>query len=401
SQEYVSNFYLDQGGEKYLLMNDELLALKRSYEVNSIKISDQSLNHVKEEVAMGLKGLHEISWENEQGENEAGILVQYPFKFSPSQNPTALVFVVPTQSLTSGVFSTFLFLFLIIALLLISTAVFFVVSLKNNLDSEKIHKENLKEISTLFEQQNLLMSELKGFVFFHNSIGEMTRVSDEVEDILGHSKEEYLRAFKKDHEHPSALEMKSLVREAISEKRDVLEFEYDFVKPSNEKIRLRIFLKLIFDESGNFGGGLGLCTDITKQYHDREEIIQSENRLRTLIQNIPDTIFIYDNEGTVLDFHVQDKETLQASASSTLGKKLEQFVPHGQADEVIRAFKSARATGKIQGVDVYWINPSGIENHFEMRFFPLDESQMVSISKDITGQKIWEKGLMEAMNAAD
>ena len=401
SQEFVSNFYLDQGGKKFLLMKERLFPLQRNYEENPITIPASSLDLVNEEVEMGLKGLHEISWKNEFGEEESGILVQYPFKFSPSQEPTALVFVVPTQSLTSGVFSTFLFLFLLIVLLIISTVVFFLISLKNNLDSEKIQKENLEEISTLFEQQNLLMGELRGFVFFHNAKGEMTRVSDEVKEVLGHTKEEFIQAFQKESFQPDALRIRSFVKEALREQKDVLDLEYDFVKPNGQKIRLKIFSKLIFDQSGIFEGGLGLCTDITKHYQDREEIIQSENRLRTLIQNIPDTIFVYDNEGKVLDFHVHDKEALQTAAANTLGKKLEQFVPHGQAEEVVKAFKTARETGEIQEANVFWINPSGVENYFEMRFFPLDENQMVSISKDITGQKIWEKGLMEAMSAAE
>ncbi|WP_051286926.1 PAS domain-containing hybrid sensor histidine kinase/response regulator [Algoriphagus mannitolivorans] len=400
-REYVSNFYLDQGGEKFLLAKGGLISLSRSSSGNSIKITEKQLLPVQEEVAMGLKGLHEISWENELREEESGILVQYPFNFSPSQEPTALVFVVPTQSLASGVFSTFLYLFLVIGLLLIGTAVFFTISLKNNLDSEKIQKENLEEISTLFEQQNLLMGELRGFVFFHDSKGEMTRVSDEVEEVLGHSKEEFIQAFKKESSHPDILKIKSLVIESLQDKKEYLDFEYDFVKPSGQKLRLKIFSKLIYGESGVFEGGLGLCTDITKQYHDREEIIHSENRLRTLIQNIPDNIFIYDNEGRVLDFHVQDKEVLLKAASSTLGKKLEEFVPHGQAEDVVQAFRKSRETGSIQGVNVFWLNPLGTESHFEMRFFPLDESQMVSISKDITGQKIWEKGLIEARDAAE
>jgi signal transduction histidine kinase/ActR/RegA family two-component response regulator len=147
-------------------------------------------------------------------------------------------------------------------------------------------------------------------------------------------------------------------------------------------------------------GGIGICTDITEQYLSRQDTIQSENRLRTLINNIPDTIFIYDNEGTVLDFHVQDKKNLLEPAKSTLGKNLREFVPHGQSDEVIRVFQLARKTNKIQTTDVIWHSPMG-DKHYEMRFFPLDENQVMSISKDITSQKIWEKGLVEAMNAAD
>jgi signal transduction histidine kinase/ActR/RegA family two-component response regulator len=51
---------------------------------------------------------------------------------------------------------------------------------------------------------------------------------------------------------------------------------------------------------------------------------------------------------------------------------------------------------------VNWTEPnSQRQMYYEMRFFPLDENQMISISKDITSQKIWEKGLLDAMHAAE
>jgi PAS domain S-box-containing protein len=273
--------------------------------------------------------------------------------------------------------------------------------LRNIQESDKIREENLKEISTLFEQQNLLMSELKGFVFYHDHKGEIIRVSDEVEGIIGHPKSEFIQAFNLQTLHSKANQLRELVKDSLASDKDLIDFEYDFQKPNGDNIRLRIFCKLIFSEDKKLEGGLGLCTDITKQYKVKEKIIQSEGRLRSLIQNIPDTIFIYDNQGTVLDFHVQEKEHLHEAAVSTLGKNLEQFVPHGQKNEVIQVFHKSRKTGQIQAINVFWVTPSGAESHFEMRFFPLDENQMMSISKDITSQKIWEKGLMEAMNAAD
>jgi len=400
AKEFVSNFYLDQGGEQFLLVNGILHSLSRNAGSQPVRIETKYFEVIEEEISMGLKGLHEVTWIDSKDFEESGILVQYPFNFSPSQGPAALIFMVPTQGLTSGIYSTYLYLFLVIVLLLISTVVFFVISLRNNLESEKIQEDNLKEISTLFEQQNLLMKELKGFVFYHDSKGEMIRVSDEVEDILGHPKEEFLLAFGKEYKHPGALEIKSFVLNALQDRKEVLDFEYDFVKPSGQKIRLRIFSKLIYSEEGKFEGGLGLCTDITKQYESRVEIIQSENRLRALIQNLPDTIFIYDLNGKILDFHAQEGKSEWIGGRNLIGKNIAEIVPDFQVQEVKNAFELAKSRRNIQSIEVIRTSGGG-EKHIEMRIFPLDDQQLMSISKDITGQKIWEKGLVEAMNAAD
>ncbi len=263
-------------------------------------------------------------------------------------------FFVPMEGLTSGFYSTYLALFLGLVILLIGTVSFFILSLKGNINSIKLQEANLYEISRLFDQQNLLLQELKGFVFFHDYHGEITKVSDEVEKVLGHSKLDFKNAFKADSIHPQANLVKAEAKKALAESRDFMDLEYDFAKPTGEKIRVRIFEKFIFDQQGRFSGGMGICTDITSQYLARQETIQSENRLRTVISNIPDTIFIYDNEGVVLDFHVQDKANLLHPAQLTLGKSLAEFVPHGQADEIVRVFNLAKSTNRIQTKDVVW-----------------------------------------------
>lgn len=399
SRDYATNFYLNPGGEKFLFYDFELVPIGMKKDQPTISLQENDFNQIKIDISLGLKGFYEVNWTKGE-ENFSGILAQYPFSYANADTPASLVFFVPMEGLTSGIYSTYLYYFLGIVILLIVTVSFFIISLKGNMDSIKVQEENLNEISRLFDQQNLLLQELKGFVFFHDYKGEITKVSDEVEDVLGHSKQEFLDAFKVDSTHPHANLVKQEAINALSEGTDIVELEYDFVKPNGEKIRVKVFEKLIFDEQGRFSGGMGIGTDITSQFLSRQELIQSENRLRTLISNIPDTIFIYDYEGVVLDFHVQDKKNLYEPAASTLGKSLKEFVPHGQGEDIVRVFNRAKSTNSIQTIDVAWHTNAG-DKHYEMRFFPLDENQIMSISKDITGQKIWEKGLVEAMNAAD
>lgn len=399
SQEYATNFYLNSGGEKYLFYEDDLLPIGSRRSAPGVKLDDEDFEQIRSDIRLGLKGFYEVSW-TKGDRSFSGILAQYPFSYGGKDTPASLVFFVPMDGLSSGFYSTYLALFLGAVVLLFGMVSFLIISLKGNVNSIKVQEANLKEISRLFDQQNLLLQELKGFVFFHNQKGEIIKVSDEVTQVLGHDKREFFDAFRADTDHPQAKVVKAEVIKALNENRNYLDLEYDFTKPDSESIRLRVFIKLIFDQHGKFSGGLGICTDITSQYLAQQDTIQSEKRLRTLINSIPDTIFIYNNFGVVLDFHVQDKINLHEPAFKTLGKSLREFVPHGQADDVIRVFEMAKSTNSIQTVNVEWKSTVG-DRYYEIRFFPLDENQVMSISKDITGQKIWEKGLMEAMNAAD
>ncbi|WP_339700517.1 ATP-binding protein [Algoriphagus aquimarinus] len=400
TKDFVTHYYLNEGGSKLLMLGDKLENLDPGQDVNMLEIDDASLKKIQADVEIGVIGIYEIDWV--KGSNSgSGILVQYPFNLGEFYDNTALLFMVESDSITGGIYSTYLFLFSGFVFLLIGTVIFFTLSLQTNLESQKLLKESAEEISELFDQQNLLLKELRGFVFFHNAKGQITQVSDEVEKVLGHPKSEFLDAFRNEDGHLGAINIKSLVNSALSQNQSFFDVEYDFHKPDGTKVHLRIFEKLVFDEEGVFNGGLGICTDITSQYRSNQELIESGKRLQNLIDNIPDIIFIYNNEGKVLDSHSKDQKFLKSVERSLIGDSLFDLVPKKQREQTQFAFKLARKTEQIQTVDLK-INLREHENqYFEVRFFPLDTKRMMSISKDITSQRIWEKGLVDAMNAAD
>ncbi|GMQ29916.1 response regulator [Algoriphagus confluentis] len=400
SRGYVSIFYLDQGGEKFLYFDENLVSLDQGRDSIFLSSDQEAVRLAMEDISIGLKGIYPATWNDGVKGKVSGTLAQYPFNFSPSMGNAALIFLVPSENLTSGIYSTYLFVFFILAFLLVGMIAVFIFSLKSKFKADRLREKNLEEISSLFEQQNLLLKELKGFVFFHDYLGQITEVSEQVEEILGHTREDFIFSFKKDSNHPEANQVKAKVMELVAQGKDLVDLESDFVKPNGEKIRVRVFTKVIFNDEGRFERGFGLGIDITKQYLAQQEILQSETRLKNLIKNIPDTIFIYNREGIVVDFHVMDTEALLATAKETLGRNISEIVPHNQGELVTGAFKKAIQTRKIQTVQVFWNSPMG-EKHYEMRFFFLDDNQVMSLSRDITSQKIWEKGLVEAMNAAD
>jgi PAS domain S-box-containing protein len=399
TKDFVTHYYLNTGGNKLLMLGENLENLdQETDEVPILEIDEESFQQIQNDVAIGVIGLYEIDWKKE-GDFGSGVLVQYPFDFGSFYENAALLFVIESE-VTSGIYSTYLFLFSGFVFLLIGTVVFFTLSLRNRMKSQKLLEDSAEEISELFDQQNILLKELRGFVFFHNFKGEITRVSDEVEEILGHPKSEFLKAFSGEEGHEDALNVKSLVKSALNQNKSFIELEYDFQKPDGTNIRLRIFEKLVFDKQGRFNGGLGICTDITAQFESKQELIESGKRLQNLIDNIPDIIFLYDNEGEVLDYHIRDQKFLSSTGHTLTRESLFDLVPKNQHQQTKSAFNLARKTEQIQTVDLKLKSDQEI-SYFEVRFFPLDAHRMMSISKDITSQRIWEKGLVEAMNAAD
>ena len=401
AREYLENFYQVPGGGSFLFINESLLDIGSTSLPHLKEVEIEEFERVKKDLYQGVKGLYSVTWKQE-GSPVNGVLAQYPLSFGDLVHHMGLVIILPFDDLRTGVYRTYFLLFTGIIIILVILISIFVISVKNYLQYSKNREESFKEVSELFDQQNLLLKELRGFVFFHNYRGEIIRTSDEVEEILGYSKQEFLTAFNDSSTVPLVLEVRKEIKRAYIEKREYLDLEYDVFRKDGRKIRIRIFEKIILDKQGLFDIGLGICTDISESYQAKMEIVQSETRLRSLFNNLPDEIFVYDNAGRILDFHVQPRGNYLELTQAMVGKTLGEIVPTDQVLALEASFLEARNSGNIQTVNVSWSETgTGNKRYYEMRFFPLDAQQMISVSKDITSQKIWEKGLIDAMQAAD
>jgi PAS domain S-box-containing protein len=401
AQDYLENFYQVPGGGSFLYLGDNLIDIGSTSLPHLKEVKIEEFEGVKKDIYQGVKGLYPVTWQQE-GALVNGVLAQYPLSFGDLVHHMGLVIVLPLDDLRTGVYRTYFLLFAGMIIIMVILLSIFVISVKNYLQYTKNREEGYKEVSELFDQQNMLLRELRGFVFFHNYRGQILRTSHEVEEVLGYSLSDFNVAFNDGSTHPLVEMVKRSIKYAYLERKEFVDLEFDIQRGDGRTIRLRIFEKITYDALGRFAGGLGICTDISAQHAAKLKIIQSENQVRALLNNLPDEIFIYDNQGEVLEFHVQPRGNYLDLTQARVGKNLAKFVPKDQATGVIAVFQEARQTGKIQTVNVNWMEPkSQRQMYYEMRFFPLDEEQMISISKDITSQKIWEKGLLDAMHAAD
>ncbi len=401
AKEYLENFYQVPKGGSFLYLDGDLIDIGSTSlpRLKEVKIAEFEL--VKKDLYQGVKGLYSVSWKKE-GANVNGLLAQYPFSFGELVHHIGLVIVLPLDDLRSGVYQTYFLLFVGMIVIMVILLSIFVISVKNYLEYTKSKEEQYKEVTELFDQQNMLLKELRGFVFFHNYKGEIIRASDEVEEVLGYTKQEFIKALNDTSTVPLVLQVRKEIKKAYVEKKEYLDLEYDLFRKDGRKIRIRIFEKIILDKQGLFDIGLGICTDISQSYQAKMELVQSENRLRSLINNLPDQIFIYDNAGRILDFHVPVRGEFHETPQALVGKTLGESVPTDQVPTLEAAFTEARSSGTLQTANVSRMDgATGEMRYFETRFFPLDAQQMISISKDITNQKIWEKGLIESMRAAD
>lgn len=397
----LSNFYLGPTSQKFIWINRHLQSVNLDKNEPVILLEEDLMQLLSEDITAGLKGTGD-GYFNWPGSTERNKLTAhyYPFHLNPLDQMFAVVFVQDVSNVGIDVYGTYISFLLGLLLLLAIVLVILYKSIRNIQITNFTLEKNAEEIRELFRRQTLLLQESKGFIYFQEANGKMTAVSEEVNDVLGFSQEYFIHNFRSLMKEDQTAGLKKIIEQSIEIRKDSIANEFDMMKADGEWIRVKIFEKLLYDEKGNFTGNVGICTDVQDKYESEQELIKSENRLRAVLNSLPDLIFIYDREGVFRDYYVQDRSLLLAPPEETMGVNFRDFLPEPLKTDLSVAFEKAISTGEIQQIEFELPLKFG-KKIFEARIFKLDEQKIVSIARDITAQKLWSKGLQEAKEAAE
>ena len=147
--------------------------------------------------------------------------------------------------------------------------------------------------------------------------------------------------------------------------------------------------------------------DNTERKHVENSLRISETRLRTLIQTIPDLIWLKDINGTYLLCNHMFARFFGANEATIAGKTDYDFVDTGAADFFRESDRIAMAAGKPT-TNEEWITfaDDGHRAFLETIKAPMYDSQknligILGIGRDITGRKKSEKDLIQAKVKAE
>lgn len=126
--------------------------------------------------------------------------------------------------------------------------------------------------------------------------------------------------------------------------------------------------------------------DVTQRKQAEESLRESELRSRSILQAIPDMMFIYDREGTYLDYHASDPNLLAASPDNFLGKSIREVLPADVAEKFIRSIENTHKTKQMQTIGYILDMPNGTK-HFEAHIIAMDAARILTIVRDVTERK--------------
>ncbi|MDI9640624.1 PAS domain S-box protein [Geitlerinema splendidum] len=129
----------------------------------------------------------------------------------------------------------------------------------------------------------------------------------------------------------------------------------------------------------------GVIADISDRKQAEAALQASESKLRTLIEAIPDPLFVLTAEGRFLEIIAQEPNLLWQPIEEMIGKTMHQLGKE-QADEFLSYIQQVLRTQQILTVE-YSAFLNGREAWFSARIAPIDRDRVIWLTRDITPQK--------------
>lgn len=128
---------------------------------------------------------------------------------------------------------------------------------------------------------------------------------------------------------------------------------------------------------------LSVSCDITERIGIQKNLRDSEARLRSVLNVLPDILFIFDKDGHFLEYHTDSHQKLILSPEEFLNKKVDEVLPPELANLTMMKIREIFKTGKIQLFDYVIDMPEG-KNYFDVRMVKATDDTVLTIVRNIT-----------------
>lgn len=252
-------------------------------------------------------------------------------------------------------------------------------------------------------QFDTLINNLQGIVYRCRNDRDWTmlNISEGCIPITGYSPDEFLNGtvhFSHIIMHEDLEQVWNTTQRALDNKKS---FSLTYrIKDKKGRIKyLRGLGQGVFDTHGNLEAIEGIITDVTLQKRLELNLKAHRTKTKALLEAIPDIIIIQDLEGNYLEIIENDKETLMAPSKDVIGKNMKDILPPNIYRTIKEAQQKTIKTNCVQLVE-YELEIEGQWKSFETRIVPMNNHNLLSIVRDISGNKKLEREISASKTKA-
>ena len=173
--------------------------------------------------------------------------------------------------------------------------------------------------------------------------------------------------------------------------------EFRVVRPDGAIRWLRDQGKVLCDENDRVSYMTGAVVDITERKKAEEELRQSEEKWRSLVENAPDVILTVGPDGTILFLN---HTVPPFTPEKAVGTSIYDYVPDEYQDTLRKSLEHVLQTGEPYSYELAGKGPDGCTSWYQSRMGPIKHGgqvvAVILIATDITERKRAEKALRES-----
>lgn len=181
---------------------------------------------------------------------------------------------------------------------------------------------------------------------------------------------------------------------------------YQIVKKNGEVLDILLSAISERDVSGRVVRSLAVLTDVTERKRVEDALIESEKRMRAILDNANSVFFIIDRQERYIFVNREWERLFHRTLEDVVGKPASEVLPADLAEGFHRSSQAVFDTGKAIHREQRLPLPDGIYTHLTQKFPLIDSSgtlyALCGISTDVTELKQMELGqrfLAEASRA--
>ncbi|MEA3323997.1 MAG: PAS domain S-box protein [Euryarchaeota archaeon] len=249
------------------------------------------------------------------------------------------------------------------------------------------------------EKYRTLFETAKDAIFLSDDAGKFVDVNQAACESLGYSREELLRLSNREIDaEPTGHEAFLKVRDALAEEAI---FEVNQQRKDGTLLPVEITGKF-FDVDGELLS-LAIARDITERKESEYALRESEEKLRSIVEQSCDGIVLVDEQGTIVAWNRGQEQITGLSRAEVLGRPawdvlsqlsandIDNPVVHEQVKAGVLKILETGQSGRLDRLDETVIQrPDGTRRAIQAAVFPIktDKGFMVgAISRDVTERK--------------
>ena len=195
--------------------------------------------------------------------------------------------------------------------------------------------------------------------------------------------------------------------EDLAARRPFRNFEYRTTADDGRTAYLSVSGVPIFDEDGSFAGYRGTGRLITQRKLAEEQLRESQNLLRAVIDAVPAMISLKDRDARYVLINRYQARAFGLDMDNAVGKTAEEIINTPAARQFTANDRKVLATGDpYLNFEQLWIDPHGLTHYLIVNKVPLlDDSgtptHVVSVGLDVTERRRMEESAMRLASAME